>query len=134
MTKHPVLLTPKKPTLREVLTRFRAWRKGKKPGDRIPSCLWTAAVEACEAHSVCEVSRTLGLNHADLKRRRAAAKKETQQPSLAGFAEFTLPAPPCSCIVELTQGSGATLKMTFQGHVSLPDPVALIHAFRSQSS
>jgi hypothetical protein len=132
MAKHPVLSTRKKLTLAEVQARFRSWRKGKKPGDRIPPRLWTAAVKVCEAHSLCEVSRTLGLNHTDLKRRRAAWKGETEQPSPAGFVELCLPAPPCSCVVELTQASGATLKMTFQG--LRPDPVSLIRAFRSQGS
>jgi hypothetical protein len=132
MAKASVLPTRKSPSLAQVQARFRSWRKGKKPGDRIPPRLWTVAVEACESHSLCEVSRTLGLNHSDLKRRWADWKGEP--PFGGGFVELSLPASPCSCIVELTQASGTTLKMTFQGQVSLPDPVVLIRAFRSQNS
>lgn len=128
MAKVSVFPSRKKPALQEVLALFRAWRKRKKPGGRIPPRLWMAAVKACEAHSLCEVSRTLGLNHSDLKRRRAAWKGEQSSPG--DFVELSLPAPPLTCVVELNQASGATLKMTFQG--PCPDPVALIRAFRSQ--
>jgi hypothetical protein len=136
MEKLSVVPTRKKPTLGEVLGRFKTWRKEKKPGSRIPTCLWEAAVEVCEDHSICVVSRTLGLNYTELKERCVAARQKAaaQQPCQAHFVEFSLPAPSSTCVVELGNGSGATMKMTFQGQGPHLDPVAMIRAFWSQGS
>ena len=128
-----VVTATKQPTLQEVHARFETWRKGKKPGSRIPKCLWKAAVEICEAHSICEVSRTLGLNYTELKRRCAAARPKAQ-PSPTHFVEFPLPAPASSCVVELSNASGATMKMTFHAQSPHLDPVGMIRAFWGQGS
>jgi len=48
--------------------------------------------------------------------------------------EFPLPAPSSGCVVELSNASGATMKMTFQGQSLHPDPVEMIRAFWSQKS
>ena len=136
MEKLSVVPAIKKPTLQEVLTRFETWRKGKKPGSRIPKCLWAAAVDVCDVHSLCEVSKALGLNYTELKRRYAIAtqKAQRQQPTSARFVEFPALAMSSTCVVELSNASGATMKMTFQGQSLHPDPVAMIRAFRSQKS
>ena len=127
-----VVPATKQTPLQEVLSRFETWRKGKKPGSRIPKCLWKAAVEICEVHSICEVSRTLGLNYTELKRRCAGARPKAQ-PSPTHFVEFPLPAPSSSCVVELSNASGATMKMTFTLSPHL-DPVGMIRAFWGQGS
>jgi hypothetical protein len=128
-----VVPATKQPTLQEVHARFETWRKGKKPGSRIPKCLWKAALETCEAHSICEVSRTLGLNYTELKRRFAAGKPHAQT-SPTKFVELPLPTPPSTCVVELSNASGATMKMTFQGQSPHLDPVGMMRAFWSQRS
>ena len=129
MEKLCVVPTTKKPTLQDVLSRFETWRKGKKVGSRIPKCLWKAAVEICDVHSICEVSRTLGLNYTELKRRCGAAT-----PSPTSFVELALPASASTCVVELGNGSGATMKMTFYGQSPNLDPAEMIRAFRGQRS
>jgi len=138
MEKLSVVPTIKEPTLEEVLTRFETWRKGKKPGSRIPKSLWAAAVDLCEVHSICEVSRALGLNYTELKRRYAAATYEAQmqkrQPTSACFVEIPALAISSMCVVELSNASGATMKMTFQGQSFHPDPVAMIRGFLSRKS
>lgn len=137
MKKLSVVPTIKKPTLQEVLTRFETWRKGKKPGSRIPKCLWAAAVDLCDVHSICNVSRTLGLNYTELKRRYAVAMQEAQmqqQPTSACFVEIPTLAMSSTCVVELSNASGATMKMTFQGQNLPPDPVAMIRGFLSRKS
>jgi hypothetical protein len=137
MEKLSVVPTIKKPTLQEVLTRFETWRKGKKPGSRIPKSLWAAAVDLCDAHSICEVSRALGLNYTELKRRYSVARQEAQmqrQPTSACFVEIPALAISSACVVELSNASGATMKMSFQGQSLHPDPVAMIRGFLSQKS
>jgi hypothetical protein len=136
MEKLSIVPAIKKPTLQEVLTRFETWRKNKKPGSRIPKCLWTAAVDVCDVHSLCEVSRALGLNYTELKRRYAIAtqKAETQQPTSARFVELPALAMSSTYVVELSNASGATMKMTFQGQGLHPDPVAMIRGFLSRKS
>lgn len=136
MEKLSVVPAIKKPTLQEVLTRFETWRKGKKPGSRIPKCLWAAAVDVCDVHSLCEVSKALGLNYTELKRRYAIAteKAQRQQPTSTGFIEIPPLAMSSTCVIELSKTSGATMKMTFQGQRSGLDPVAMMRAFWSQRS
>jgi hypothetical protein len=133
-----VVPTIKKPTLQEVLTRFETWRKRKKPGSRIPKSLWAAAVDVCGVHSICEVSRALGLNYTELKRRYAAATHEAQihqqQPTSACFVEIPALAISSTCVVEISNASGATMKMTFQGQSLHPDPVAMIRGFLTGKS
>jgi len=131
MEKLSVTPAIKKPTLQEVLTRFETWRKGKKPGSRIPKCLWAAAVDVCDVHSLCEVSRVLGLNYTELKRRCTSAKA---QPSPTSFVEFPLQAPSSGCVVELSNASGATMKMTFHGQSPHLDLEGMTRAFWSQKS
>jgi len=138
MEKLSVVPTIKKPTLQEVLTRFETWRKCKKVGSRIPKSLWAAAVDLCEVHSIYAVSRALGLNYTELKRRYAAATHEAQmqkgQPTSACFVEIPALAISSTCVVELSNASGATMKMTFQGQSLPPDPVAMIRGFLSRKS
>jgi len=136
MEKLSVVPTIKKPTLQEILTRFETWRKRKKPGSRIPKSLWAGAVDLCGVHSICEVSRALGLNYTELKRRYAAATQEAQmqQPTSACFVEIPALAISSTCVVELSNASGATMKMTFQAQSLHPDPVAMIRGFLSRKS
>ena len=129
MEKLSVVPATKQPTLQRVHTRFETWRKGKKPGSRIPKCLWKAAVELCDAHSTCEVSRTLGLNYTELKRRCTAAKPNAQI-SPTKFVEVPLPAPSSSCVVELSNASGATMKIA-PGSVPTARKTAPPHQERS---
>jgi len=122
-----------KPTLEEVCTRFDTWRRGKKPGSRIPKCLWTAAVGACGEHPVWQVSRALGVNYSELKRRAAAsgAIGVRQSKPTGGFVELSLGlgAHPVLCSIELESAGGSKVKMSFAGKCRDLDPLELAKLF-----
>jgi hypothetical protein len=49
--------------IEEVRQQFKAWRQSRKKRTPIPQHLWTAAVGLTELHSICHVSKALGLNY-----------------------------------------------------------------------
>ena len=69
MEHAPALQCRKKPTLENVRKRFETWRRVKKPASRIPNGLWKAALEVCAEYPVHQVSKELGLNYTELRRR-----------------------------------------------------------------
>jgi hypothetical protein len=135
MEHPPTLQFGDRSTLEEVRRRFETWRRGGKPGGRIPNCLWQAAVEVCGKHPVHEVARALGLNYNQLKGRvsasRAVAVSQGQGP--AGFVELSLGvnAATVPCTLELESRTGAKLKLTFCGVL---DPLELARVFWRQGS
>ena len=56
-------------SLEEVQAQLTAWRSGSQRARRIPDELWDAAVSLCAEHSVCKVSRALGLDYKALRAR-----------------------------------------------------------------
>lgn len=56
-------------TLEEVQVQFTTWRSKPHRARRIPDELWDAAVSLCGEHSVCKVSRALGLDYKALRLR-----------------------------------------------------------------
>jgi hypothetical protein len=66
-------------TLEEVQSQLTAWRSGSQRAKRIPDELWDAAVSLCAEHSVCKVSRALGLDYKAL-RKRTLRLEEAQPP------------------------------------------------------
>jgi hypothetical protein len=125
--------TPR-PTLEDVRTRFETWRRGKKPRSRIPKSLWAAAVEICIEQPIYQVSRALGLNYTELKRRVAQTKSasDTQRSSDRGFVELSLlglETQPVLCSIELESPRGSKLKMSFAGKCRDLDPLELAKLF-----
>jgi hypothetical protein len=71
--------------LQEVQRQFQVWRQQRTKGQRIPDALWKAAAALYPHHSIYQISRTLRLDHMDLKarvgvgeRRRSKRKQEPQ--------------------------------------------------------
>jgi hypothetical protein len=120
-------------TLEEVRERFEIWRRGKKRGSQITKSLWAAAVEVCTEYSVNEVSRALGLNYSELKRRAACTERTTAPQGGSGknFVELSigLGAHPVQCSVELESAAGGKLKMTYAGKCREFDLVELAKVF-----
>jgi len=119
-----------RPTLEEVSHRFETWRRGKKLGSRIPKCLWQAAVEICAEHRVFQVSKALGLNYNDLKRR-VAGTGQTEKRSIHAKTDFVelsmgLRAQPVLYSVEIESEAYGKLKMSFSRDF---DPVELARVF-----
>jgi hypothetical protein len=56
-------------TLEAVQDQFTTWRSKPHRARRIPDELWDAAVNLCGEHSVCKVSRSLGLDYKALRLR-----------------------------------------------------------------
>jgi hypothetical protein len=131
----PVLRTRKKPTLEDVRQRFETWRRVKQPQSRIPNGLWRAAAEVCREHPVHQVSKELGLNYTELKKRVTAwgvmGVSRSEVP--AGFVELDLgvQCEPVACTVELESASGAKLRMSFCGAF---DPLQWAREFWRQRS
>lgn len=120
-------------TITEVQSRFTIWRKARKPRERIPEDLWSAAVMLCDSYSVHKISRTLRLNHSSLRDRVFAHK--TRQPPVAdppqNFITIDMVQPPTAeCLVELEHRNGNRMRMHFKGQSDL-DLQALAESFWS---
>ncbi len=139
MEKFPVSQSSK-PTpdaLEETLKRFEVWRRNRKSRTPIPKSLWAAAVEACQTHSVYHVSSVLHLNYNALKARvgESNCRQSSLEPSVPeGFVELLASPSPARCTVEIENGAGATMKMTFEGDCPRWDPNALASAFLRHGS
>jgi len=129
--------TPTPDALDKALTRFEAWRRNRKHRTPIPQSLWAAAIEACRCVSIHQVSRALRLNYNDLKARVACSSGRQSSPEPAvpeGFVELVASQSPLRCTVEIENGAGATMKMTFEGDCPRWDPTALASAFLRDGS
>jgi signal recognition particle subunit SEC65 len=88
-------------SLEEARARFRAWRSKRHRGRRIPDELWDVAVRLCDEHSVCKVSRTLGLDYKALRLRcRGSENPPPPQP----FVELPRLWSPGEVLVECNDG------------------------------
>lgn len=76
---HPIV------SLEEVQARLAAWRCSSPKARRIPDEIWNAAVSLCTEHSVCKVSRALGLDYKALRKR--TLKRQEARPARA-FVEL----------------------------------------------
>ena len=109
-------------------SRFRAWRRGREVGSRIPEPLWALAVGLTRTHGVCRTASVLGLDYYTLKKRAEAATGDWQASSPA-FVE--LPAPVVvgkQCLFELDNGAGATMRVQLVGY-DAADVAALSRSF-----
>jgi hypothetical protein len=126
-----------RPSLENVCRQFGTWRKRRRCRGRIPEALWEAAVGLCREHSICEVSRTLGLNYNGLKNR--VTRTKDRNPVVGerrdfGFVRLDLgaPMPPSECLVEMEAPNGARMRMSLKGVPRDFDPVGLGRAFWRQ--
>jgi hypothetical protein len=97
--------------------RFRAWRRVRQPGARIPESLWALAVRLVEKYGVSRTSSALGLDYYSLKKRAAAAESGSRSAAPA-FVE--LPASSLvagrECVIEMEDGAGATMRLHLKGY------------------
>lgn len=105
------------PDLARAEERFRAWRRVRKIGARIPESLWTLAVQLVEKHGVGRTASALGLDYYALKKRAASADSGSRSTSPA-FVE--LPASSLiaarECVIEIEDGAGTTMRMHLKGY------------------
>jgi hypothetical protein len=126
---HLALPTP----LESVRYQFEKWRETRKsPRETIPEYLWEAAAKLHDKYPISRISKALGLNHTDLKKRiygKSAKGLAKKQPSplfveLAGVESFAT----SECIVEMENDSGSKMRMHFKGKADL-DLLELSKAF-----
>lgn len=111
-------------------TRFQAWRKRRKTGDRVPKPLWALAVRLVNRHGVSLTATALGLDYYGLKKR---AEATARQPPSSGSAFVELPSPAVvgkQCRFELNNGVGATMRVQLVGY-DAADIEALARSFWS---
>ena len=95
-------------TLEEARERFEEWRSTRKGKARIPTELWSAAVEVARKEGINRTARELHVAWDDLKRRMATTAEVRQRPGSPVFVELaapqTQPVPECTLEVEGRQG------------------------------
>jgi hypothetical protein len=97
-------------------SRFQAWRRERKLGERIPRPLWDLAVRLAKLHGISRTAAALGLDYYGLQRRTGAVAAPVQSSNPA-FVE--LPAPILvakQCRFELDNGAGATMRVQLVGY------------------
>lgn len=110
------------PSLTEVQSQFAAWRNARTSRERIPEVLWSAAVELCKNHSIHKVSKTLRLNHANLRDRVASRHRGPSQAvaPCQDFIAIDMERPRSSeCIIEMEHRNGNRMRMHFKGQANL---------------
>jgi hypothetical protein len=116
--------------LERARSRFQAWRTRRKAGTRIPRTLWAVAVRLAKTHGLCRAATALGLDYYSLKKRTEspAIPRHSDGPA---FVEFTAPTMVGKqCQVELSNGSGATMRVKLVGY-DAADIEALARGFWS---
>ena len=112
-------------TLEEVQARITAWRSSSQRAKRIPDELWDAAVSLCAEHSVCKVSRALGLDYKALRAR--TLKLEEAQPPRA-FVELAPLWGPGEVLIECQDSHRGQLRVHCKGPLD-PQVVDLVKGF-----
>ena len=110
------------PALKDVRQQFESWRESRaSKRDRIPDHLWQAAVKLCREHSVYQVSKSLGLCSADLKKR---IPEDTPK-----FMEIAFPAFSGQWQIECHRADGSVLRMSGSGQT--PEIQTVLKSFLS---
>ena len=122
-------------TLEEVAKQFKIWRNTRPRRRSIPPRLWQTAVCLSSNYSVSQISKSLGLSYAELKKRVSAlpgAELPEHDPH-PKFIELDLgqSCPVTSCVLEKEDKHGSRTIMTIKvsGGSDLPE---LVKAFCSQ--
>ena len=100
-------------TLEEARGRFEEWRGTRKGKARIPTELWSAAVEVARKEGINRTARELHVAWDDLKRRMPATGAVSQQPA---FVELVTPR--MQSVPEYTlevEGSRGKLRILLKG-------------------
>jgi hypothetical protein len=109
-------------------SRFQAWRRRRKAGERIPQRLWALAIRLAKVHGVSCTATALGIDYYGLKKRAGEDVPETQ-PSAPAFVQWPSQAlVGKQCRLELDNGAGATMRVELVGY-DAADVEALSRSF-----
>ena len=103
--------------------QFRAWREGRRRGQRIPRELWQTAVELVGVYPVEQVAGRLALNRRDLEKRletqegKPVTRSESHAGCTPGFVEVGRLGDGHAgvCTIETEDGSGARVIVRLNG-------------------
>jgi len=106
-------------SLEEVQGQFQGWRRQRTKGQRIPEELWQAAAALYPRYSVYQISRTLRLDHMDLKARVGVGEKRRskgrQEPQFIELP-FTGTTPDTAeCMVKVRDRRGSRIHIKVKG-------------------
>ncbi len=106
-------------SLEEVQGQFQAWRRQRTKGQRIPEELWQAAVALYPRYSVYKISRTLRLDHMDLKGRVGVGEKRRskgrQEPQFIELPFTSSAADTAECMVKVRDRRGSRIHIKVKG-------------------
>jgi hypothetical protein len=105
--------------LEEVQRQFQAWRQQRTKGQRIPDALWQAAGALYPRHSIYQISRTLRLDHMDLKARVGVGEKRGskrgKEPQFIELPFASSAADTAECLVKVRDRRGARIHIKVKG-------------------
>lgn len=119
--------------LKQARQQLELWRKTRRHGERIPERLWISLVTLARVHGVSPVSQALHLDYYALKRRVLESEpvRKSRLKAVAPFVELPLIGQPSTsprCMVELTQNTGATMTIRWEGQAAV-DLIGLAETF-----
>ena len=101
--------------LERVRVELAKWREHRVGGERIPEGVWGEAARAAREYGLNRVSKALGLDYNQLKRRSGGGARATEPMKGAGpvFVELEGVSPEAglACVVELEKGNGARMRI-----------------------
>ena len=100
-------------SLDEAKARFQEWRNIRRGKARIPSELWSAAVEVARQEGINRTARELRVAWDDLKRRMPATGAVPQQPAFVELVTPLMQSVP-ECILEV-EGNRGKLRIQLKG-------------------
>jgi hypothetical protein len=106
-------------SLEEVQEEFQAWRKRRMMGQRIPDALWQAAAALYPRYSIYQISRTLRLDHMDLKARVGVGEKRRskgkQEPQFIELPFTSSAVDTAECLVKVRDRRGSRIHIKVKG-------------------
>jgi hypothetical protein len=106
-------------SLEEVSGQFQAWRRQRAKGQRIPEGLWQAAAALYPRYSIYHISRTLRLDHMDLKERvgvfEKGRSKGRQEPRFIELPFTGSAVDKAECMVKVRDLRGARIHIRLRG-------------------
>ena len=103
-------------SLEEARVRFEEWRTNRRGKARIPTELWSAAVEVARKEGINRTARELHVAWDDLKRRLETTGEVRRQPGSPAFVELVAPQAESvpECMIEL-EGRRGKLRIQLKG-------------------
>ena len=106
-------------SLEEVQGQFQSWRQQRTKGQRIPDALWQAATALYPRYSIYQISRTLRLDHVDLKARVGVGEKRRskrkQEPQFIELPFTSSTADTSECLVKVRDRRGSRIHIKMKG-------------------